>query len=334
LAISSKDYKEIIKEYEKVRDTAQKNLKENQEKIYAQIPRIEQIDSLLAGTGIRISRAIISSPQNSEVLIEQLKKENDKLISEKNYLLEKAGYPKDYLSLKYICSECRDTGYIENKKCRCLEQKIIDKAYAQSNLRDICKYENFDNFDLRYYSDEIDKKEGVSPKENIKMVMNRCLEFVDKFGKEFQNIMLCGQTGLGKTFLCNCIAKEILDKGYTVLYATAFQLFKMVEEERFGNDTQQEEYTHDYLDLVLSVDLLIIDDLGTEFLTVLTRSEFYNFINTRLLEKKPTIISTNLTMENMIANYSDRVVSRIQGNYRTFEIFGKDIRIQKKYKKL
>lgn len=334
MGISALAYKEILREYEKIRDESQKLLKMKQEKVYTEIPRIKEIDEMLASTGIRISRAIIENAGNSQNLIEKFKQENDELMAEKNQLLETNGYSKDALCLSYICKECKDTGYIGNKKCRCLEQKIIDKAYAQSNLRDVCKSENFDTFDFRYYSDEVDKTQGKSPRENIQMVYKICFDFANKFGKEFNNIILYGQSGLGKTFFCNCIAKDVLDKGYTVLYTTAFQLFKIVEEERFGKNKEEEESTHDYLNLVLNVDLLIIDDLGTEFATTVTKSELYNFVNIRLLEKRPTIISTNLAPNDWVENYSDRVVSRIQGNYKVLKIFGDDIRIKKKYQKL
>lgn len=324
-------YKEILKQYDKIQMESQRLLNQKQEKIYKLIPRIKKIDELLGQTGLTITRAIIANPSHSNVLIQELEIQNNALKDEKAQLLEQNGYSKDYLTLSYICQECKDTGYIDNKMCKCMQQKLIEKAYLQSNLKDVLLYENFDNFDIRYYSEEVDAKEGISAKENIMKIMKTCMQFSRDFEQDYKNLILYGNPGLGKTFLCNCIAKELLDRGKTVLYVTAFQLFKLIEEERFNKDSNEE--INEYLDTLLTVDLLIIDDLGTEFSTVITSSELYNIINSRLLNKKSTIISTNLPPSNWVDIYSDRVVSRIQGNYIVLKFFGEDIRIKKKYKK-
>lgn len=325
-------YKQVLKEYEKNRDEAKRLLESRKRKIYKNIPRIEEIDFELTKTGINISKAVLHAKNNGEkqVLLNELKNKNENLIKEKENLMLENGYKIDYFNSVYKCEFCKDTGYIKNKKCRCFNQKLINKAYDMSNLKDILIYENFDTFDFRYYSDIKDEKEGVSPLENIKKIWTVCLNFVKNFDSKFENLVFYGSSGLGKTFLCNCIAKELLDAGKTVIYVTAFQLFKMIENERF-NKTEEEE-SNEFLDMLNTVDLLIIDDLGTEFSTVLSSSELFNFINTRMLEKKATIISTNLSPQNMINQYSDRIISRIYGQYKILSFFGDDIRILKRTK--
>ena len=157
-----------------------------------------------------------------------------------------------------------------------------------------------------------------------------CIKFTQDFDKKFQNLLLYGKTGLGKTFLCNCMAKELLDSGKTVMYVTASQLFKLIEEDRFNRIGDEDIPSH-YMDDILSVDLFIIDDLGTEFSTILSSAELFNIINTRLINRKPVVISTNLSMEDIINQYSDRIVSRIVGSYTSLEFFGDDIRMIKKF---
>lgn len=327
MSINTLLYKEILREYDNIRDEAQKNLKLKQDYIYKNLPHIKKIDEQLSLNGIGITKAIINNPDKANEFILDLQNKNNQLINEKTEILTKNGYKEDYLKLEYLCYQCKDTGYIDNKICKCMQQKLIDKAYIQSNLKDVLKYENFSTFDKNYYSDESQENQTKSPRKNVELIMQTCVNFCNDFGKKYENLILFGKTGLGKTFLSHCIAKELLDKGKTVLYFTAIQLFQMAENERFNKDKDK----HQYLDIVLSVDLLIIDDLGTEMNTVFTNSELYNIINVRLLEQKPTIINSNLEPSELKTTYSDRIVSRIQGNYTSLKLSGRDIRIIKKY---
>lgn len=329
MSLRSPIYKELLKEYDEIRTQSQKELKLKKQYVYKLIPRVEEIDKELSLTGIKVTKAIINNPTNSQTLVLNLEEENQKLIKERNILLVQHGFSQDYLDLQYLCPYCKDTGYIGSKICKCMQQKLINKAYSESNLKDILIYENFKNFDLSFYSSDIEDGESISAKENIYSVIKICHNFVEKFDYEFSNIIFYGKSGRGKTFLCHCIAKEMLDRGKIVLYTTAFELFKMVEKERFTNNKDEE--TDEYLSTIFNVDLLIIDDLGTEVSTIVTSSEFYNIINLRLINKKPTIISTNLAPSNWITMYSDRVVSRIHGNYTLLKVIGTDIRLEKKY---
>ncbi len=329
--MNTSHYKKLLRSYEKIRDDHTRTLQLRQQEVYTKIPRIAQIDQELSMTGIKISRTVLQSPSEAEKLIAALQEKNMDLTIEKAELLHMNGYPKDYLVPTYTCATCKDSGYAEGTSCKCLQQKLINTAYEQSNLKDVLAVENFDNFDFRYYSDVVDEKEGMSPRQNMQVIYSTCMNFVENYEQSFTNLLFYGPSGLGKTFLCNCIAKDLLDRGKTVLYLTAFQLFKLIEQERFHRNTTEEK--SDLLDTIIMVDLLIIDDLGTEFSTILTSSELFNFLNTRLLDKKPTIISTNLPPNNWKNIYSDRITSRIHGNYKVLNFFGEDIRIRIKYKK-
>ncbi|NLI90050.1 MAG: ATP-binding protein [Epulopiscium sp.] len=325
-------YKEIIKLYDKKRLESTKEQAKRQDHIYESIPAIEDIDQRISSIGIRLAKAAFNSESDTNDLISNFKAESQKLKKEKEDLLLANGYPKDYLELHYDCIQCKDTGYIETEQCSCLNQTLISLAYEQSNLSHILEYENFDTFDFAYYSKEVDKHHGRSPHENMQNIYRFCVHFVHKFSSSFQNILFYGNTGLGKSFLCNCIAKDLLDQGKTVLYLPSVQLFQLFETARFHRE-DMEDFSKEMLDTLLTVELLIIDDLGTEFITSFTGPELFNTLNTRMLNQKSTIVSTNLSLKELKDQYSERIVSRIFGNYEVFPFFGEDIRIQKRYSK-
>ncbi|NMA85204.1 MAG: ATP-binding protein [Epulopiscium sp.] len=331
MSIGTTQFKQLLREYDRKRTAAQYELHQKQEEVYRKIPEIAKIDQQLATIGIEISKSILVSPQEIDKLVQQLEQKNLDLTIRKAELLHIHGYPKDYLKLHFECTLCKDTGYIESVPCSCLKQNMVNLAYEQSNLRDILKIENFDYFDFNFYSDQVDPETKMSPRENMKRVYNICIRFVTQFDDNFSNLIFYGNPGLGKTFLCNCIAKDLLDQGKTVLYLTAFQLFKIFEVHRFRPEEHTEE-EQSYLNMIFDVDLLIIDDLGTEFSTALTGAELFNCLNSRLLDKRSTIISTNLSPNDWQNQYSTRIVSRVFGHYQALKFFGEDIRLKKKYR--
>ena len=323
-------YREVLRDYERIRNDNASKLREKQTEVYSKFPRVADIDRELNLTGVRLARLLLEKPQDFEEKARRLRENVASLKAEKNSILEDNNIPKNYLEMSYNCEKCHDTGIVDGKECSCFKQRLVDKAYDQSNLKPTLKVENFDFFDFRYYSTEVDEKMGMSPRENMQRIFGTCVNFTRNFDTSFQNLLLYGSTGLGKTFLCNCIAKELLNKGKTVMYVTASQLFKLIEEDRFNRIGDEDIPSH-YMDDILSVDLFIIDDLGTEFSTILSSSELFNIVNTRLLNKKSVIISTNLSLQDIANQYSDRIVSRIIGNYTSMEFFGDDIRVIKKF---
>lgn len=322
-------FKQLMKDYEKNRIKANHLYEKRLAEIYNAEPQIEEIDRELANIGLSLTKLVLNNLPDKKEQVSALQQKSKELTSQKKALMKNAGFKESYLTHIYRCNTCKDTGFVENERCKCLKQGLIEKYYEMSNLSKVLKNENFDTFDLSYYSDEPDPKAGISPKANIQKNWTTCLNFVKNFDTHFQNLLFYGTTGLGKTFLCNCIAKELLNSGKTVLYVTAPQLFKMVEEFRFNRSEDDEP--EQYMEMILTADLLIIDDLGTEFSTVVTKSELFNFINTRLLNRKSTIISTNLMPSHFEEQYSDRIMSRLFGEYTLLRFIGKDIRLQKKY---
>ena len=321
-------FREIMRDYEADRDRAGALLAARRQEAYRKVPRVGDIDTRLTEIGLQLVRQALT-----EGATDSLRVESVALRTEKTALLRDCGIPEDYFTAVYRCPDCADTGYTETAegppaRCRCLKQRLIDKYYDLSNLRDTLTSENFDTFDLRYYSEDISEAEGLSPHVNMQTVYRTAAQFVLQTSV-FQNLLLYGETGLGKTFLCNCIAKDSLDQGRTVLYVTAPRLFKLVEAHRFNREEAEEP--DEMLDAVLEVDLLILDDLGAEFSTVITSAALFDLINQRLLAKKPTVISTNLSPSGLEAQYSERIVSRFLGYYKMLKFFGDDIRVMKKY---
>ncbi len=329
MATKTQIYKEILREYDRIRTQKMAEQRRKKAFAYEQSPRLEEIEQELSLLGVQAAKAVLLQTNQVSDVVEGLRQKQQVLLQEKRQLLANMGMAADALEQEYVCKSCQDTGYIGNTPCICLKQKVMDRLYDQSNVRDIVKVENFDSFDLRLYSDKVIPKEKMSPRENATNILRHGLAFVERFEKENgENLLLYGSTGLGKTFLCSCIAKELLEKGFVVLYLTAGQLFRKLEEIHFSHneDEEQEEWDKE----LLEVDLLIIDDLGTEFSTVFTATELFRLLNDRKLRNKSVIISTNLNAKEITNQYSDRITSRLR-EYQVLRFFGEDIRFLKKY---
>ena len=220
-------------------------------------------------------------------------------------------------------------GYVYKKDgpyTKCVVNNTQSKLVA--NIHDVLKRENFDTFDIRYYSDTKNRSLGVSPRENIQAVLSTCHDFIDHFDEQSRNLLFYGDTGVGKTFLTNCIARELLDASHTVIYLTAFHLVDILQNNTFGND-DMDDSDENMFHYILDCDLLIIDDLGTELNNAFITSQLFLCINERLLARKSTIISTNLSLDELQNEYSERIFSRLVSNYEIMLILGDDIRIKK-----
>ena len=325
----------LLKKYEKKRLLAEKDLEFRKNKLYSENIRLQEIDDELSKLGISSAKSLIMS--NSAEVLNELNNKISLLKNEKAEIIKNLNLPKDYLKPNYECKLCNDTGYIQENynsiMCNCLKQKIFNIEYNKSNIANLEK-QNFDNFSFEKYSDKIDKEKynsEISPRENINLIKNICLKFIENFDNpEEKNLLFTGNTGLGKTFLSSCIAKEMIDIGKTVLYQTAPIMLDTIIDYKFNkNNSSDITYKN-----ILDVDLLIIDDLGTESLNNVKFSELFNIINTRLLNQNnkclKTIISTNLNLAILNKTYGERITSRLIGNYNICRFFGEDIRFMNK----
>lgn len=333
MSLSSKQFDDIFRSYDKKRQENHALHLKRQDEIYARIPEIERIDREIASNSIKTGKYLLLHPGEEQASLQKLKNENMDLSMRKVELLVSNGYGPDYLSPIYDCPHCKDTGYIGNQKCTCFKRAIIHQVYQQSNIMEKLKEENFQTFSYDYYPDVSiypNHPNIPTPRQNIRAVVKKCHSFINTFStKPGQNILFQGNVGVGKTFLTNCIAKELIDRAYTVIYLTSFQLVEALENHRFRrNDDVESSYTLEY---ILGCDLLIIDDLGTEMINSFVVSQLFLCMNERLIRKKSTIISTNLSLAKLKEVYSERVVSRITEHYLICKIYGDDIRLKKSF---
>lgn len=320
---------DLLKEYEKTRLNNIHNLEIRKKELYSSNPKLQEIDDEMSRLSIESAKLILKI--NSKSTLNTLKTEIKKLKTEKENLLRSLNFPIDYLNPIYNCSVCKDTGYVfENGKttmCNCLKQKIYNIEYNEKN-GNIIKTDNFNNFNINLFSDEKNEKQynsKISPRENIKDIKTAAINFIENFDDEnTKNLIFSGGTGLGKTFLSNCIINELLEKGKTVMYQTAPVMLDDLISDLFQKPENQTGISKN----LLTVDLLVIDDLGTENLNSMKFTELYKIINTRLLNSKTkTIISTNLDLKGLFQTYDERLASRFVGYYDIYRFFGDDIRL-------
>ncbi|MEQ3346403.1 ATP-binding protein [Peptoniphilus senegalensis] len=292
------------------------------EEINKAIPEIREIDGLIRDIALRAAIEQIKNPNQDKSFGESEKIYKLKL--KKMDFLEKKGYPRDYLEEIYTCKDCHDTGINEdNEKCHCLKRLIVSELYDMSSISYMLDKENFDKFDLNVFSEKVYEKFNMSPRENMKSILALSKNFIKTFDeKNDLNLLLWGPTGQGKTFLLNCIAAELINKDALVIYQTAYEILKTIEDRKFKN------IYDDKYNLYFESDLLIVDDLGIEFVNSFTTSEIFNIINTRLLRGKKTLISTNLSPKELSETYTDRVFSRVFQKFVPIRFFGPDLRWQ------
>ena len=297
-----------------------------QKEIREKIPAYRQLEDQMREMSVLAARAALEGSHES---MRELTEKTEQISRKKKELLAQYGYPENYLDPVYTCPDCHDTGYIGDRKCHCFQKRIVEYLYEQSNLKEILDIENFSHFDIAYYPDDyIEESTGLTPRDNIRRILMTAHDFCDNFGDCGQNLLLYGNTGVGKTFLTHCIAKELLSQSYTVVYLTSIGLFDILEKNKFDRELSSLEKSTT-VSYIMNCDLLILDDLGTELTNSFTTSQLYQVIDSRLVHKKSTIISTNLSFDDLREQYSERIFSRLTSGYTLLKVTGEDIRLKK-----
>ena len=299
--------------------------------IYAQLPRVAEIDKQLKGTVYQIIAASLREGRDPGPSIQVIKDRNLSLQAERTRLLLEHGWGADALDGQPVCPRCNDTGWIGAQMCTCLRQLCAQEQIKElSKLLDLGE-QSFDAFSMDYYSAAPWPGKDCSPQENMELVFDMCSNYARKFGRfKIRNLFLSGPPGLGKTFLSACIARTVSERGFSVVYDTAVNVFARFEEQKFARDRQDVEEARDETKRYLGCDLLILDDLGSELTTPFVQSALYTLVNARLMAGQHTVISSNLSMEQVRQRYTPQISSRLEGEYRVLPFFGEDIRLQRK----
>ena len=298
---------------------------------YGRQPRLARLDRELQGTMSQLVAAALRKGEDPAAAIRSIREKNLDLQKERAVLLGALGLPGDALDDKPSCPACKDTGWQGANMCACLK-----KLCAQEQIRELSKVldlgeQSFDAFRMDYYGTTPWPGRGASPRENMELVYEVCLNYAQKFGRfYFKNLFLSGAPGLGKTFLSACIARTVSEAGHSVVYDTAANIFAQFEARKFQRDSDDGREARDETRRYLNCDLLILDDLGSELTTQFTQSALYELVNTRLVAGRHTVISSNLSMEEAARRYSPQIASRLEGEYHVLHFFGDDIRLLKK----
>ena len=323
MGCDGKIMRRAMQRFEADRQQRRQRFLEREESIYRRQPRLREIDAQLRGTMSRIIASALRKGMDPQPALQALRDENLGLQREKAALLEKMGLLPDCLEEKPSCPLCGDTGYRNGQVCRCLRNYYAREQQKElSRLLDMTG-QSFETFSLEWYSDDYNSNLGISPRKNMQWIFNTCRRYADHFGPDSGSLLLTGQPGLGKTFLSACIAREVSGEGWSVVYDTAAHVFERFETQKFGRDQGEAD---DDVTRILSCDLLILDDLGTEMTTAFVQSALYRIVNTRLMERRATIINTNIRSEELGDRYTPQIASRIEGEYQVLPFFGEDIR--------
>lgn len=310
------NFDKIKLQYETKKYNAIKDAEARTSVIHAQYPEIKAIDIELRATGVNIMREAMKGKEGLEERLRILEEKNVSLQKKRKELLKSLGLPEDCTDPRYECAKCTDTGFVGSKMCSCFKSALAKCAFETSGLGALLKDQSFETFDLSFY---LDSKQNY---EKMKMTLDKCKAYADSFGDNSANLLFMGATGLGKTHLSTSIAKVVIEKGHSVVYESAPNIFNDFNKEQFkGESGLTEKY--------FETDLLIIDDLGTEMHTPFSISCLYNLVNTRLNSGKSTIINTNLSLNDLRKAYTDRITSRLLGCFEPLMFSGKDIRMQK-----
>lgn len=296
--------------------------------VYARVPEIQRMDETMRRQMTELVRLTISHPVDLKERLAALEKDNLDIQMRRAELLVENGWPVEYLDDIYSCPKCRDSGVYEGGVCSCLE-KLYNKELTKE-LGTLLQHgdESFERFDLNYY--DAAPVGGVSPRETMTMVLGACRKFADNFPAVSANLLFQGGTGLGKTYLSACIARVVAAKGYSVCYDSAAAALEAFEVQKFSRDPEAGEAANARVRRMLDCDLMILDDLGTEMISSISTSALYTLLNTRLVNGKKIIISTNCSDEELQKKYTPQIYSRIKGEFLRLPFVGRDIRLIRK----
>ncbi len=322
MPLNNTQYQAIIKGYEQTQNRNRHILDERREQVYDRIPAYRELETSVGSLSVTQAKLMLNGDEDA---LEHLRTSLKAISAQKKMLLRSAGFPEDYLDPFYTCPDCQDTGYITaasglKEKCHCFHRQEIAFLYEQSNIQEMVARENFSTLSYEYY-------QGADL-ERFSKCVKICRDFVENFNQDYHNLFFYGTVGTGKSFLSGCIAKELLQSGHSVIYFSSTGLFDTLA--RYSFDTKSKEALYNFYKDLYNCDLVIIDDLGTEVTNSFVTSQLFSLLNERHLGRKATIISTNLSLEELRDRYSDRVFSRITSNYAICKLTGPDIRMYKK----
>jgi len=316
VALTNSQYNSILRGYEAAQNRNHQLLMARREEVYRTIPAYEELEQEISSYSVACGKRLLDGDSQA---LAQLKDRLRSLRSQKALLLSQHNFPKHYLEPIYDCPDCQDTGFQEGRMCHCFRQQIITLLYKQSNIQELLQTENFSTLSYSYYEGE-----ALTHFQNA---VRNCQAFIRDFDSSYRNLFFYGTAGTGKSFLSCCVAKELLDKGRSVLYFSSTALFETLSQ---GLSHQNRDELSDTYEDLYHCDLMIIDDLGTELTNHFVSTQLFALLNERHIRKKSTVISTNLSLEELRNRYSDRIFSRITSHYEVCKLTGPDIRMQKK----
>ncbi|MCM1112569.1 MAG: ATP-binding protein [Muribaculum sp.] len=326
MALSNWQYESIMRGYERTRDSNRDLWVKRRDAVYQALPEYERLDLSRGSLFRRKAQCLLDGDSAAAASLHADLEDIDR---RKKALLSSGGYPPDYLDPIYTCADCRDTGYVDSRdfgktKCHCLRQQELSLLYEQSNIRDVIAKENFSTLSYEYYQGE--------DLERFRGAVQICKTFTENFKQDYRNLFFYGTVGTGKSFLSGCVAEELLKKGCSVIYFSSAALFDTIA--RYTFDVREKEKLYNFYEDLYNCELVIIDDLGTEMTNTFVASQLFSCLNERHLRQKATIISTNLSLEELRDRYSDRIFSRVTSNYTICKLTGPDIRMCRKLSNL
>ncbi len=327
MAISQSEYNSIMRIYDERQANGEFERQNRIAKIYQEHPDLKEVQDQITTCRVNETRATLLHHSKE---VAQYQKDYQLLKEKKQRLMEAYHITESDFERHYICPDCKDTGYTSDGEfCHCFHQAMIDRLSAESNIKELVKEHNFSNFRLDYYDDHLPLAEfnNQTQRQLMEATLNYCQTYMKEFDQTFRNLLFYGNTGVGKTFLTHCIAKEMLDLGYSVLYLSAKDMCELLIELSFSKgelDPGKKKLSH----LIYHCDLLILDDLGSEFPNAMSVSALFDCLDKRINRKKSTILSTNLSPNQLKKIYTDRIFSRLTGYYSFTKVIGNDNRMK------